>query len=87
MRKRRSPNVDSFAKAQRRARAVARAEAKMKRWRETHVYSERVYMRLAKRFRAVGQNVTRRGISNDLRVARFSFTHTTSLPTQTTTYP
>lgn len=43
--------------------------------------------RHSQRATASGQIVTRRGISNDLRVARFSFTHTTSLPTQTTTYP
>lgn len=52
MRKRRSPNDVSCEKARRRALAKARVEAKLKRWRETHEYAERVYQRLAKRLRA-----------------------------------
>ena len=52
MRKRRSPNDVSCAKARKRALAKARAEAKLRRWRETHEYAERVFQRLVKRLRA-----------------------------------
>ena len=38
---------------ERRALAKARAEAKLKRWRESHEYAERVFLRLVKRLRAV----------------------------------
>ena len=53
MQKRRSPKVDSDAKARKRALAKARAEAKLRRWRETHEYAERVFLRMVKRLRAV----------------------------------
>jgi hypothetical protein len=51
MRKRRSPSDVSCAKARKRALAKARAEAKLRRWRETHVYAERICERLARRLR------------------------------------
>ena len=33
--------------------AKARAEAKLKRWRDAYAYSERVFLRIVKRLRAV----------------------------------